>query len=221
MAKPTTVLDELNESSLFLSSLYGVRTVFERELGIKNMLIATDEMIKARIDQRVKQNQLPEFPYAYLVLNEVQAVKELQPNKVVKRLGYRMGTTDASRATSSKGYIFPVKASLELKYTDSDPLRVIKVAEALMILGQIGALFFELRVGDDVEAMQLSVRMEIPESVSIPLADTGNTTAPGAMEVSLSFVMNAYAGFFRDVSAVNSTSPIVTTTIVDEINHAL
>lgn len=216
MAKPTTVLDELNESSLFLSSLYGVRSVFERELGIKNMLIASDDMIKARIAQRVKQNQLPEFPYAYLVLNEVQAVKELQPNKVVRRLGYRMGTTDATLSTSSKGYIFPVKASLELKYTDSDPLRVIKVAEALMILGQIGALTFELRVGDDAEAMKLSVRMEIPESVSIPMADTSLTSAPGAMEVSLSFVMHAYAGFFRDVSAVNSTSPIVTTTIVDD-----
>jgi len=215
MSKPATILDELNESSLFLASLYGVRTLFERELGIKNMLIATDEMIKARIAQRVKQNQLPEYPYAYLILNEVQSVKEMQPNKVVRRLGYRMGTEGATRATSTKGYIFPEKAGVELKYTDADPYKVIRVAEAMMILGQVDGLNFDLRVGDD-DAMRLSIRLEIPESVAIPMADTNLPSAPAALEVSLSFVMYGYAGFFREVSAVSSNSPLVATTFINQ-----
>lgn len=222
MARPRTILEELNESSLLLTSLHGIRTVLEKELGLANMLIATDDTIKKRIAQRANQNESPEYPYAYLVMNEFQAVKDMQPNKVVRRLGYRMGTIDATRATSSKGYIFPVRASIDLKYTDSDPYRTLKIAEAMMILGQAGALFFELLVGsqgDEAEkagsGMRLEVRVEIPESVAIPISDSSLPSAPGAMEVTLPLVLHSYAGFFRNVSAVNSTSPTVTTTLTE------
>ena len=222
MSKPRNILSEINESSLFLASLHGVRTLFERELGLENILIATDEMIKLRIQQRSSQTEGPSFPYSYLVLNELQAVKDIQPNKVVRRLGYRVGMVGATRATTSKGFLFPVRASLELKYTDSDPIRVIRLAEAMMILGQVGSLFFELVVGKDdeaqgIEALRLESRLEIPDSITIPVADSGLPSAPGALEVTLSFVLHTYSGFFRDVSAVNSLAPIVTTTLLDSV----
>jgi len=225
MAKPRTLLDELDESSLFLTSLYGVRTVFERELGLKNILIETSEMIKLRILQRTKQHEAPTYPYAYMVINELQAVKELQPGKVVRRLGYRMGTIGATRATSSKGYIFPVQASVDLKYIDNNPERVIKVAEAMLLLGQVGCLFFDLVIGssneeDEKDGMRLEVRLEIPTSVTIPVADSEVPAAPGGMEVTLSFVVNTYAGFFRDVSAVHSEHPVVTTTLIEGLADA-
>lgn len=202
-----------------MASLHGVRTTFERELGLKNILIETDEMIKLRIAQRIKQNEVPQYPYSYLNLNELQAVKDLQPNKVVRRHGYRMGMLDATRGTSSKGYIFPVRASVDLKYVDSDPYRVIRVAEGMMILGQIGAMFFELLVGGD-DGMRLEARVEIPESVTIPVADNSNPQSPGGMEVTLSFVLHTYAGFFRDVSSVNAVNPNIRTTIVQGLENA-
>ncbi len=213
MAKASTILDELGNSSLLIASLHGVRSIFERELGISGIQIETDDMIKVRIAQRAAQAELPVYPYAYLNITEMQAVKELQANKTVRRHGVLMGTVGATRNTSLKGYVFPARLQIDLKYVHSDPLQVIRVAEGMMILGQVGQMFFELQVGGE-NGMKLEPRLEIPESVAIPLADTTLPSTPGGLEVTLSFILHTYSGFFRDVAAVNNDRPTIDTTIV-------
>ena len=67
-----------------------------------------------------------------------------------------------------------------------------------------GGLNFEIILSD---AIRFNVRIEIPESVSIPLGAENNAESPGAIEVTLNLIVHTYAGFFREVSAVNSGSP--------------
>jgi hypothetical protein len=57
------------------------------------------------------------------------------------------------------------------------------------------------------------VRVEIPETVSIPLSSTTNTEAPGGIEVELSLIIHTYSGFFKNVEAVAYDRPTVAMTI--------
>ncbi len=204
-----TIFDDLRQSSLLLMSLMGVRTLLERELELKDLVLASEDSAVKEL-QRRKMDPITAtmpYPYAYLSLSEMTAVKDHGPNKLIRRHGFRMGTTESTRATSKKGYIFPVVVQISLHYLDNDPIRVLKMAEALIILGQIGPLAFSLLIGE--EGMDLDISMEIPETATIPIAETENIHAPDSQELEIPLIVHTYAGFFRDVSAVNSSHPIL------------
>lgn len=201
MALDDTLFKELAKNSVLLLSLHGVRTVLERELGIKDLQIAMDETIKAEIDRKTKQHEKTAYPYAYMSMSELIGVRDQGSNKYTQRHGIRMGAAGATRATSRKAFLFPINIGLDLKYIDDDPSRTIVMAESMVILSQIGGLSFSLTLG---EAIDFDVRVEIPESVPIPISSTTNTESPGGIEVSLSLIIHTYSGFFKEVAAVNS-----------------
>lgn len=193
----SNLVQELSKNSLLQISLLGARTVFERELGIKNIPITTDNTVKGEI----KRKGNGEYPYAYIQLSDLAIYKDRNPNKNVQRHGYRVGMTGAARATIAKGYLFPIRVGFEVKYIDNDPYRVLIIAEAMAILSGIGGMNFSVKLDDN---QSLDVVLEIPDTIPIPVSDTGNTESPAGQEVSLAVVMSTYAGFFRQVAAVNS-----------------
>jgi hypothetical protein len=200
---------EIAKSSLLLTSLNGVRAVLEREFEIQDVLISTSEAIKDELIRRTEKLtglKHMTFPYAYIELADLTAIKDQYPNKTVKRHGYRMSTFGATKATTKKAYIFPVTMSLSLKYVDNDPYRVVNMIEAMCVIGQIGGLRFFLQVGGEMEFV---VNIDIPESTTLPIATAEDEHAPGAQEISMDLLMHTYIGFFRDVSAVNSDAPSV------------
>jgi len=209
MASPAlshSVLEDLEKSSLLLISLMGVRTLLERELRLKDMLLTSEDAALAELKRR-QMDPLTlsiAYPYGYLSLSELTAVKDHIPNKNVRRHGLRMGTDGATKATARKGYLFPILVQLSLHYLDNDPVRTFRMAEALIILGQIGPLVFSMHLGDGIE---LEVEVEIPDSASIPIAESENTHAPNAQEIEVPLVIHTWAGFCRDVSSVNSDRP--------------
>ena len=203
-----SIIDDLEKSSLLMMSLMGVRTLLERELRINDMIIATEDGASKELLRRlsdVNQSTVA-YPYGYLSLSELTAVKDRSPNKLVKRHGIRLGTYQATLATSKKAFIFPAMVQISMHYLDNDPIRLLRMAEALLILGQIGPLTFTLTVGGE---LTLNIQVEIPESATIPVAETENTHAPDAQELEIPLVLHTYVGFFRDVAAVNSTNPTV------------
>lgn len=205
MANTSSLFSDLAKNSILLISLHGVRTVLEKQLELKDIQISTDETVKREIERKVGQNQKVDFPYAYLSMSELIGVKDQGNNRTMQRLGIA-SRGGAQRATSRKGYLFPINVGLELKYIDDKPERAILMAETLVILSQIGGLSFDIKVSDDIE---FDVRIEIPENLAIPLADTGNTQSPSAIELSAQLVIHTYSGFFRNVAAVNSGNPII------------
>jgi hypothetical protein len=209
MASPllsNSILDDLEKSSLLLISLMGVRTLLERELRLKDMLLTSEDSALAELKRRLTDplTFAIAYPYGYLSLSELSAVKDHTPNKNVRRHGLRMGTAGATRATARKGYVFPILVQLSLHYLDNDPVRTFRMAEALIILGQIGPLTFSMKLG---EGMELEVQVEIPDSASIPISESENTHAPDAQEIEVPLIIHTWAGFCRDVSSVNSDRP--------------
>jgi hypothetical protein len=207
MALSNSILRELRKNSIMLTSLHGVRTVLERELELKNLMIAYDETIK----QQLQRKGNVEYPYSYLSLSELVGIKDRTNTHAIKHHGFRLGTFGATRATSRKAYLFPVTLGVTLRYLDNDPYRVMLLAEAIAILSQIHGISFEMKFTEDFSIM---VKIEIPDTTPIPIADTGNTQEPAGMDVSVSLVIHTYAGFFKDVSAVNSDSPIANFEII-------
>jgi hypothetical protein len=211
MALNNSLFEELAKKSILLLSLHGVRNVLEKQLEVKNMLIATDETIKREIDRLAGQQQKPQFPYAYLSMSELIGVKDQNNNRVMQRLGLHAGTDGATKATARKAFMFPVNIGIEFKYIDDKPERAMIMAESLVLLSQIGGLSFEIKLTDKI---RFDVRIEVPENTSIPLADTSNTQSPSGVELSAQLIIHTYSGFFRDVAAVNQGNPLLNMEII-------
>ncbi len=198
----SSVLTEVKSNSLLTMSLHGVRTILETELGVKPIIIATDETVKSEYARRDHM----EFPYAHLELTEIMGVRDQNANKTVQRQGVHAGKHGATRATTRKGYMFPITVGMTLKYTDGDPYSYIPLAETMVILSMIGGLTFAIKLNEDFE---FHVRIEIPEQVAIQLASTTSAETPGGTEIEIALIIHTYAGFFRDVASVNSDRPTI------------
>lgn len=196
------LLKDIEHNSMLLASLSGLRSILEKELDLKNIDIASDDMVKQLLASRGHV----EYPYAYISLTEISGVRDHTPNKNVRRLGYNMGTFNSTKSTTQKAYMFPVTIAVDFKYVDSDPYRCLRMVEALVILSQIDSLYYDIVLNDDYRYHN---RVEIPENTSIPLSDTNNPQTPGGMEVSVSIILHTYCGFVRDVAAVQARRPIV------------
>ena len=182
-----------------------MRTVLERELGLENVLIASDEMVKVEIaNKKMDPEYNVAFPYSYISLSEIQGVKDQANNKIIRKVGYDVGFDAVTKATTRKAYIFPVTISLDFKYVDNDPYRCLRICEALVILSQMDAIYYDIVLS---EQFRFHCRLELPDTEPIPLADTQNAQAPSGMEVSATFILHTFCGIFRDVAAVSSDTP--------------
>lgn len=205
MALTENLFNDLAKNSLLLISLHGVRTVLEKQLGLKDIQISTDETVKREIERKASNHEDIKFPYAYISLSEIIGVKDQNSNRNIQRLGIP-SRSGAMKATTRKGYLFPINVGMELKYIDDKPERAMVMAETFVILSMIGGLSFRLTVSEDIS---FDVRIEVPENLSIPLADTSSTQSPSGIELSAQLVIHTYSGFFRNVAAVNSGNPIL------------
>lgn len=196
------LLKDLENNSLLLASLSGLRSILEKELNVSNIAIASDDMVKNNLANKGDVK----YPYAYISLTELAGVKDQVPNKTIRRLGYSLGTFNSTKSTTQKAYMFPVTIAVDFKYVDSDPYRCIRMVEALVILSQIDALYYDIVLNEEYRYHN---RVEIPENTSIPLSDTNNPQTPGGMEVSVSMILHTYCGFVRDVAAVQASTPVV------------
>lgn len=215
MAITNTLFKELAKNSIMMLSLHGVRTVLERELDLKNLTISMDETVKAEIERKAKQHEGPRYPYCYLSMSELIGVRDQANNRHAQRAGLRIGggknmAAGATKYTSRKAHMFPINVGMSLKYVDDDPVRAMVMAESMVILSMIGGLTFSLTLS---ETLQFDVRVEIPESIPIPLASVMSTESPGGIEIELSLIIHTQSGYFQNVEAVTHDRPNISMTI--------
>lgn len=197
-----SIYEEVHSNSLLTLSLHGVRSVLEAELGVSPIIIATDETVKSEYMRREHTT----FPYAHLQINEIMGVRDQSSNRIMQRQGFYAGLNGATSATTRKGYMFPVTVGMSLKYEHGDPYAYIPLAETLSILSVVGGLTFAVTLNGD---FAFHVRIEIAEQTAISLASTTSAETPGGTEIEASLIIHTFAGFFRDVAAVNSDRPTV------------
>jgi hypothetical protein len=203
-----SILEELDKSNLFFISLQGVRTLLEREFLLKDLVLQTGDSAREELKRRLANPDLTDrnlaYPYSYMSLSDMTGLKDRAPNKNIRRHGWRMLSQNATRATSRKAYIFPAAVQIGLHYIDNDPIRLLRMSQAFIILGQLGNLVFQLKMGHDFE---LDVTVGLPDTATIPIAETENVGLPDASEIEVPLIIDTYCGFFRDVAAVNSDTP--------------
>jgi hypothetical protein len=197
MAINKTLLDELSNGSVLALSLRGLRLILEREFGLSNILIVTDDQIK----QEQARQETKTYPYGFFSLNEFALDKDRQPIKNIRRHGWRYGLDEVTYSTTKKAYIFPIHIGVEFKYYESDPYKAILIAELMSMLSSSSALNFTIKLSED---FSYDVKIDCPDSLTIPLGQANDPANPGAFELVFNFVLNTWGGFVREVSAVNS-----------------
>ena len=207
-----SVIKEVARENLLYIALQGARAVLERELGIRQVLFSISASLRQDIIRRARENEDGlKFPYSFMTLTGLAGVKERQNNYAVQKHGLRFNTP-GQRATTAKGYLFPITLGLDFHYIDSDPANVLAIAQALVLLSVTNGLSFQINVG---ELYTFVVDIEIPLYTAINVEDGNNAELPGATDVNVQLIMHTTIGFFKDVAAVNSDHPTMDIKLAD------
>ena len=199
-----SVLKELANENLLFIALQGCRAVLERELDIPAVTFSMSTNVRQEIVRKARESEL-KFPYSYLTLTSLAAVKELGNTYALQKHGLRFNTA-GQRATTTKGYLFPIILGLDFHYIDSDPSKLLTMSQALVLLSLNKGLSFQIDVGT---LFSFVVDLEIPLETTISMSDTNSAELPGASDVNVQFIMHTTIGFFRDVSAVNGDKQVM------------
>lgn len=197
-----SLIKELSKENLLFIAIQGCRAVLEKELGIKSIIFSMAANVRQEIVRRARDTEL-QFPYSYITLPSMAAVRDRQNNYAVQKHGVRFDTPGL-RATTAKGYLFPITLGLDFHYIDSDQTKLLQMAQTLLLLSLTDGLSFQIDVG---KIFSFVVRVEIPLDTTITVSEGNSPELPGASDLNVQFIMNTTIGFFRDVSAVNSGNP--------------
>lgn len=198
-----SLIKELAKEKLLYIALQGCRAVLAKELEIPSMLFSMSSNVRQEIVRRAQGQEKLNFPYSYITLTSLAAMKDRQNNYAVQKHGVRM-TTSGERATTTKGYLFPISVGLDFHYIDANPEQVLTMSQALVLLSLTSGLNFQISVG---ELFKFDVVLEIPLETTINVSESNAPELPGATDLNVQMVMHSTIGFFRSVAAVNSSTP--------------
>lgn len=197
------IIDEIKENSILQACMHGARAVLERELKIRNIVFGTEETVRKQIE---RESGDVKYPYGYIQLTSLSVTRDRMNNKATRRHGMVNGIDTVSRSSIAKAFLFPVKLNADFHYVVGDPIQLMKSLETLAILTMTGSLTCRLTLGGDT-AINFDVSITLPDDMSIPTAESGGSTNPGGNDITLGIVIDAFAGFVRNVATVNSTTP--------------
>lgn len=205
-----SLVQELAKENFLEMALHGTRGVLQKELEINQIIFSMTGSPKKDIVRRAAAaGASVSMPYSYMLINSLAGVRDKQNNFAVRRHGMRFNHI-GEKATSKKGYIFPMTIGLELHYVDSDQKRLLSLAQSLAVLSLTNGLNFHIGVGT---LFSFDVRLELPLDVPITLQEGENPETPGATDITAQIVMHTQVGFTRDVSAVNGEHPILNVSV--------
>lgn len=190
-------------------TLKGLRAVINQHIGIPSIQVMTNERAREALNRKGKA----QFPYGWLNVQELRAWKENASGHNIARHGWFNPNSDVTNSTTTKGYLWPVALGVELHAVYDDPEQALTVAEALMILSMTNGFNFKINLSPGMTVM---VRCEVPDTISIPLAETDNQSNPDGIELTLGLVLYTWVGFFKSVPRASGTiaaaSDVKTTT---------
>lgn len=193
-----SVFEDLKKENLLTYALQGVRRVIEEQLDLPSLVITVSENYKQELIRRAQNKEKIAYPLAYLAVNSIAAIKDQQNNVAMRKHGIHVQSGD--RATAKKAYVFPLNIGLELHYVDSEPNRILMMAQMLALLSATNGCKFVLMVGD---LFEYHVTLEVPTDTAINIQEEQSSSMPGATEIVANLIMRSQVGFFRDVAAVN------------------
>jgi hypothetical protein len=193
----STVVDSVGGS--LQPTLQGYRAMLERQLGLSGIAVFINERQR---QEKLRKTPVPSYPYSWIMLQELRAFKDIASGKNIARHGWFTSGSGATQTTTEKHYMWPVAIGTEVHVVHDDPLEIMRVAERMVITSMTDALNFSIEVLPGVKTM---VRAEVPDTVSIPLAETDNAANPDSNEIVLQIALYSWIGFSKDVNRASGT----------------
>ncbi len=169
----------------------GLIGLIKQRLGLSNIEITTNDRVREQMQRKGKDK----YPLSWLIIQELRAWRENASGHNIARHGWT-SPQSYTESTASKAYLFPVQLGVELHIAHNDPRMILTYSEALMIMGMTNALNFQVQLAPGTI---ITVRCEIPDTVSIPIASTDDVALPNGIELTLGLVLYTWVGFFKDV----------------------
>jgi len=199
------ILERLAALSFVDLTLRGVKAVLLKELSIQAIIIMDD----AATGELKRRNKEVSYPTSTLRVGTMASVRDGTNNKYVQKHGRRSQPVEATKATSVVFRTFPAVITLELEHKDNDARRILLLMEALCVVSAIGGVSFVMTISGE----PYTIRIEVPDSNDVQLASLESADSPGAFVLTCPIVLHGFVGYYSDVAAVQSTTPVVSYTI--------
>lgn len=186
-----------NLNNCLETTVQGLCALLKQHLGLSNIEVTTNDRVREQLQRKNKV----QFPYSWVVIQEMRAWRENASGHNIGRHGWT-SPQSYTESTASKGYLWPVALGVELHITHNDPRMVLTYTEALTILAMTNGLNFKIQLAPGTV---VTVRCEVPDSVSIPIASTDDPANPNGIELTLGLVLYTWVGFFKDVPRASGT----------------
>lgn len=181
-------------------TLQAYRVMLERQFGLKNVTVVTNDNSKE--DSRRQNGEVIKYPKSKLKIQEVRAYKDVANGKNIARHGWFSPASEVTESTTLKYYIWPVAIGTELEVAIQDPEEALTMCEKFIVAASTDALNYKLELMPGIEII---VRAEVPDTMSIPLSESDSTEHPGATVLSLQVALYSWIGFARDVNRASGT----------------
>jgi hypothetical protein len=156
------------------------------------------ERIKEELMKRT--NNAPRYPYAYIVIGELDIVKDRGNTTSMVRSGQRSNILNTAGTAAQVNYMLPARIAFTLHYWDSDVLRMLLRSQAMLLADTARAFNFKLRAFNTEH--QVIVKRQGSITVPEPGIDTSSDTDSGAGTFTLSFECVTWLGFSAFVPTV-------------------
>lgn len=185
-------LKSIRDNTYMELSMYGIRAAFNRILQCKAEIdIIFTERIKELLMKR--SNNAPEYPYAYIVISEMDLLKDRGNTTSMANVGHRSRGTVKSGTSTQIAYLLPTKVSFTLHVIDTDARRLFCTCQSLLLADNSRAFNFNMRCFNTES--EVIVKRLGSVSLPDPTFNTSDDIDPNAGHVQLSFEMSTWIGF--------------------------
>jgi hypothetical protein len=154
------------------------------------------ERIKELLMKRSQNN--PEYPYAYIVISEMDLLKDRGNTNSMAMTGHR--GHNHTGTSSQVGFLFPCKLAFTLHYLDSDSRRMFCNCQSLLIADNSRAFNF------DMYAFNTKSEVIVKRQGSISLPEPGINTSDdvdaSVGHIQISFEATTWFGFTQFIQTL-------------------
>lgn len=210
-------IKSIYETSWFNLLLHGLRNSFNRVIQSSSVIEFTfSDRIKELYTQKTKSRLA--YPYAYIIINDVELVKDQINTGAMARRGIYKEKLQGNAVPMS--YLFPFKMNLSLNVLDSDVQSLFALSQAIFLADASRGLNFAIRAHGALSKIKVLRTGNISFSESTINTDTENDYGTG--HIMVSFEVQGWMGFTSLLPTVKHININVLTEEVgiDPILHA-
>ena len=178
------------ETTMLSITLHGLRTSFNRVIQSNTPIeFAFTDRMKELLEKRHGYKLV--YPYAYIVLNDLDLVKDQINTAAMARHGVRRSTIQGDSIPI--GFNFPLKLNITLNIVDSDIIRLLSLSQSILLSDASRAFNFAINARNSITKVKVNRTSNISYPESIINIETENDYASG--RITVTFEVQSRFGF--------------------------